>query len=126
MKNSFMKWSRVFLLSMGVLSMVTFVSCKDDEDEEFARKLLSNSLNNWEDTEKKLESKLLNWDLERISLMDRIILVAAITELDSFPLTASRIIINEYIDVSKVYGTEKSHIFINGILDKYTKDLDRV
>ena len=99
---------------------------KDDEDEDFARKLLSNSLNNWEDTEKKLESKLLNWDLERISLMDRIILVAAITELDSFPLTASRIIINEYIDVSKVYGTEKSHIFINGILDKYTKDLDRV
>jgi N utilization substance protein B len=99
---------------------------KDDEDEDFARRLLRSSLNNWEETEKKLESKLLNWDLERISLIDRVILVAAITELDRFPLTASRIIINEYIDISKVYGTEKSNIFINGILDKYTKDLNRV
>ncbi|MPS73855.1 MAG: antitermination protein NusB [Chryseobacterium sp.] len=99
---------------------------KDNEDEEFARKLLRRSLNNWEETEKKLKAKLLNWDLERISLIDRIILVAAITELDSFPLTASRIIINEYIDVSKVYGTEKSNIFINGILDKYTKDINRI
>ena len=84
------------------------------------------ALNNWDETEKKLESKLLNWDLERISLIDRIILVAAITELDSFPLTASRIIINEYIDVSKVYGTDKSNVFINGILDKYTKDINRI
>lgn len=99
---------------------------KDEEDEEFARKLLRSSLNNWEESEKKLQERLVNWELDRISLLDRIVLIAAISELDNFPLTASRIIINEYIDISKVYGTEKSNIFINGVLDKYSKDTKRV
>ena len=99
---------------------------KDDEDEAFAKKLLRSAFNNWEDTEKKLVERLVNWDIERIALIDRIILVAAITELDQFPATASRIIINEYIDIAKVYGTEKSNIFINGILDKYAKDVNRI
>lgn len=99
---------------------------KDKEDEEFARKLLRSSLNNREESEKKLQERLVNWELDRISLLDRIVLIAAITELDNFPLTASRIIINEYIDISKVYGTEKSNIFINGVLDKYSKDTKRV
>lgn len=99
---------------------------KDEEDEQFAKKLLRAALNSWEESEKKLQERLVNWELERISLIDRIVLIAAITELDNFPLTASRIIINEYIDISKVYGTEKSNVFINGILDKYTKDLNRI
>lgn len=99
---------------------------KDKEDEEFARKLLRSSLNNREESEKKLQERLVNWELDRISLLDRIVLIAAISELDNFPLTASRIIINEYIDISKVYGTEKSNIFINGVLDKYSKDTKRV
>ena len=79
----------------------------------------------WEENEKKLEGRLENWDLSRISLMDKIILISGITELDYFPLTPGRVIINEYIEISKVFSTDRSNIFINGILDKYTKDLNR-
>ena len=99
---------------------------KNAEDEAFAKKLLRESINQWEESEKKVEEKLLNWDLERISLMDKIILIAAITELDYFPQTASRIIINENIEIAKVFATEKSNIFVNGILDRYTKELNRI
>lgn len=99
---------------------------KDREDEEFARKLLRETHHNWEENEEKLEKRLENWDLERISLMDKIILITGITEIDRFPLTPSRVIINEYIEVSKVYANEKSNIFVNGILDKYTKELNRI
>lgn len=99
---------------------------KDKEDEQFAKRLLQVTVSHWEDTEKKLEQRLENWDMERISLMDKIILVTAISELDYFPATPSRVIINEYIEVSKVYSTEKSNIFVNGILDKYTKELNRI
>ncbi len=99
---------------------------KDKEDEAFAKKLLQISVSHWEETEKKVESRLENWDMERISLMDKIILVTAISELDYFPATPSRVIINEFIEVSKVYSTEKSNIFVNGILDKYTKELNRI
>jgi len=99
---------------------------KDEDDREFAQKLLRSTFNHWEENEKKIEDRLQNWELERISLMDKIVLVAAIAELDSFPFTASRIIINEYVEISKVFGTEKSNIFVNGILDKYSKDINRI
>ena len=98
---------------------------KDNEDRGFAAKLLNSTLNHWENTEKKLEERLVNWELERVSLMDKIILVTAFSELDFFPLTPSRVIINEYIEIAKVFSTDKSNIFINGILDKYVKDLNR-
>lgn len=99
---------------------------KDAEDQNFARKLLLEGLNHYDDNEKKVAGMLENWDLDRISLMDKLILVLAIAELDGFKLTPSRVIINEYIEISKVYSTDRSNIFINGILDKYVKDTNRV
>ena len=98
---------------------------KDEEDRVFAQKLLRESLAHWEITETKISERLENWDMERISVMDRVILIAAFTELDYFPLTPTRVIINEYIEISKVFAAEKSQIFVNGILDKYTKDKNR-
>ena len=98
---------------------------KDEEDRHFAKKLLLQSISHWENSEKKIEERLENWDLERISLMDRLILITAITEIDNFPLTPAKVIINEYIEVSKVFATDRSQIFVNGILDKYTKDISR-
>lgn len=99
---------------------------KDDEDKTFALKLLRNTLDSWENNEKKLEERLENWDLERVSLMDKVILSTALSELDNFPFTPSRVIINEYIEIAKVFATDRSNIFINGILDKYCKDLNRI
>lgn len=98
---------------------------KDEDDRDFARKLLKESLNHWEETEKKIGNMLENWDLERISLLDKIILIAAISEIEFFPLTPGRVVINEYIEISKVFSSDRSNIFINGILDKYTKNINR-
>ena len=99
---------------------------KDEDDNIFAKKLLRSCLNNWENNEKKIEERLQNWEIERLSLIDKIVLVTAISEMDDFPQTATRIIINEYVEISKVFGTEKSNIFVNGILDKYSKDSQRI
>ena len=98
---------------------------KDEDDRNFALKLLNETLNHWEETEKKIEGRLENWDLDRISLMDKIILATAISELDYFPLTPARIIINEYIEIAKAFATDKSQIFVNGILDRYIKSNNR-
>ncbi|MFC6269162.1 transcription antitermination protein NusB [Frigoriflavimonas asaccharolytica] len=99
---------------------------KDDEDRDFAKKLLNESVKHWDETEGKLKDKLINWELDRISLMDKIIIIAAITELDYFPLTPTKVLLNEYIEISKVFSTEKSNVFVNGILDKYTKEINRI
>lgn len=99
---------------------------KDEDDRVFAEKLIRSSIGNWEDAEQKLKDRLQNWDIDRVSLMDKIILVAAITEMDIFPLTASKIIINEYIEIAKSFSSEKSQIFINGILGRYAEDQNRI
>ncbi|WP_018675352.1 transcription antitermination factor NusB [Riemerella columbina] len=99
---------------------------KDEDDRAFADKLLRSAINNWEDAEKEIKNRLENWDLERVSLMDRIILIAGITEIDEFPYTPSKIIINEYIEVSKAFSTDKSQVFINGILGRYAEDKNRL
>ena len=99
---------------------------KDDEDRDFAKKLLRDSIQHWDESEEKLKQKLINWELERVSLIDKIIMIAAITELDYFPLTPTKVLLNEYIEISKVFSTEKSNVFVNGILDKYTKELNRI
>lgn len=90
------------------------------------KKLLRSAINHWEENEIKLKDRLENWDLERVSLMDKIILITAFSELDQFPQTPSRVIINEYIEISKVFSSEKSNIFVNGILDRYTKEFNRI
>ena len=50
--------------------------------------------------------------------MDIIIMLIAISEMVKFPTIPINVTINEYIEISKIYSTEKSHSFINGILDK--------
>ena len=87
---------------------------------------MRDSIQHWDESEEKLKQKLINWELERVSLIDKIIMIAAITELDYFPLTPTKVLLNEYIEISKVFSTEKSNVFVNGILDKYTKELNRI
>lgn len=99
---------------------------KDEDDKDFAKKLLRVSLENLEQNEQKISERLQNWELDRVAVMDKLVLAAAMAELDHFPQTASRIIINEYVEIAKVFGTEKSNIFVNGILDKYIKDINRI
>lgn len=99
---------------------------KDDDDRIFAHKLLTQTLNHWENIEQKIKERLENWDLERISVMDKVILTTAFSELDFFPQTPSKIIINEYIEIAKAFATDKSQVFVNGILDRYIKSNNRI
>ncbi len=99
---------------------------KNEEDRSFASKLLRDSLKNLESTEEKIKERLENWDISRVSTMDKVILVLAITELDNFPFTPLKIIVNEYIEIAKTFSTNKSNIFVNGVLDKYSRDINRI
>ena len=69
-----------------------------------------------------IEEKTPNWETERIADMDMILIKMAISEFLNFPSIPTRVTINEYIEISKDYSTEKSSYFINGVLDKISKD----
>jgi transcription antitermination protein NusB len=89
-----------------------------DEDRQYMLKLFRYSILRSQENEKLIEEQAENWDLERIAIMDIIIMKMALTELMVFPSIPVKVTINEYIEISKSYSSIKSKLFINGILDK--------
>jgi transcription antitermination protein NusB len=89
-----------------------------DEDRQYMLKLFRYSILRSQENEKLIEEQAENWDLERIAIMDIIIMKMALTELMIFPSIPVKVTINEYIEISKSYSSVKSKLFINGILDK--------
>jgi N utilization substance protein B len=96
---------------------------KNNDDNEFARDLFRKVILHKEEFGKLVESYTENWDVERIAFMDLLILEMAITEAIVFPSIPTRVTINEYLEIAKFYSTEKSSVFINGLLDKIFKHL---
>lgn len=98
---------------------------KDEEDAEFARKLLRGVLNNGEKHRKMIDENTKNWELDRIAYMDILIMEVALTELFDFPTIPVNVTLNEYIEIAKNYSTEKSGTFINGVLDNIVGQLKK-
>lgn len=98
---------------------------KDEDDKLYAQKLFRSAIVNGEEYRKLIMDVVKNWELERIAMMDLIILqiaLAEILEIEDIPLNVS---FNEYIDLAKIYSTEKSSIFINGTLDNIVQKLKK-
>ncbi len=96
---------------------------KSEDDLEFAKRLFRNSIIRYDENKALIDRFSSNWDVERVALMDNIILAVAITEAESFPSIPIKVTLNEYIDISKYYSTAGSSTFINGVLDKVTTTL---
>ncbi|MCK8492498.1 transcription antitermination factor NusB [Spirosoma sp. RP8] len=94
-----------------------------EEDERFLNTLFQNALNNDADYEQLLTDQLRNWDVERVAMLDKIILKLAVCELLNFPNIPVKVTINEYIELAKAYSTPKSGKFVNGILDNLSEKL---
>ena len=97
----------------------------DDEDREYAIKLLRETLVNEQTFREQITHHAENWDFERIAFMDVIIMQVAMAELLEFPSIPISVTLNEYIDIAKSYSTPKSSIFINGILDAVVTELKK-
>ena len=67
--------------------------------------------------------KLKNWDLDRISIIDKIILRLALNEMLFFDDIPPKVSIVEGVEIAKVFGTDESSGFINGVLDSIYNDL---
>jgi transcription antitermination protein NusB len=98
---------------------------KDEEDRQFAKDLYRKVVLNHGDNVVLIKQHTVNWDIERIAFIDNLILELALSEFLYFPSIPTKVTMNEYIELSKYYSTEKSRNFINGILDKALKDLKK-
>jgi N utilization substance protein B len=118
--KTFKKFKETSSESQSLLPMF-----KDDEDHQFAKDLYRKVVVNHNDNVALIKQHTVNWDIERIAYIDNLILELALSEFLYFPSIPTKVTMNEYIELSKYYSTEKSRNFINGILDKALKDLKK-
>ncbi len=96
---------------------------KNKDDRDFIKILFRKSVLNNQKYSELIEHNTTNWELERIALMDILVMRLAITEIIEFPEIPVRVTLNEYIEIAKYYCTSKSSTFVNGILDNIVKEL---
>ncbi len=96
---------------------------KDLDDKKFTEELFRKTIRYQAETKKIIDDKAQNWELDRIATIDLIVLEMALTEFLYFPNIPAKVTINEYIELAKNFSTEKSRVFVNGILDKTLKEL---
>lgn len=99
---------------------------KNPADREFARSLVDRVIINWKKFDLELEETVKNWVIERIAVMDLIIIKMGMAEINYFSDIPPKVTINECIDLSKEFSTESSGKFVNGILDKYLENVKSV
>lgn len=98
---------------------------KDKEDREFVNDLFRKVVLNHTTFEKEIENKTPNWETDRIADLDMIMIKMGICEFLHFSSIPVKATMNEYIEIAKDYSTQKSSFFINGVLDKVWRELDK-
>lgn len=92
------------------------VKWKPDE-VSFAKKLIYQTISNKSKLDSLIRENSQNWEIERIDLIDKLLIHICITELIDFPEIPPKVSINEALDIAKKYSTPKSSYFINGVID---------
>ncbi|MGV3641962.1 MAG: transcription antitermination factor NusB, partial [Adhaeribacter sp.] len=103
--------------------MLLDLSANWEDDRAFFEELYHQTLAEDAKYEAIITAAIQNWDVERVAVIDKIILKMALCEMHIFRSIPVKVTINEYIEVSKLYSTPKSKQFINGVLDKLAQDL---
>ncbi len=98
---------------------------KDDEDKDYARRLFRRAILNADYYRHLISENSRNWDLNRVALMDVIIMQIALAEILTFPNIPVNVSLNEFVDIAKLYSTPRSGGFINGTLDGIVNQLKK-
>ncbi|MBK6904454.1 MAG: transcription antitermination factor NusB [Saprospirales bacterium] len=93
--------------------------------QEFGETLLEQVFKQDKELLELIEPALKNWDADRVAIIDMILIKMALIELMAFPTIPTKVTINEFVEISKMYSTDKSKDFINGILDRLMKKLQK-
>lgn len=119
---------REFVATCVVKTMKGFISGKTDllvpfegnwpADASFIKNLLKGTIYDFDDNNELIKKFTKNWDVERITLIDRLLMHMGICEFLHIDSVPEKVTIDEYLELSKIYSTPKSKTFINGVLDK--------
>ena len=92
----------------------------DANSRELFGILIKNISTDFENIEKEIDKYAINWDVNRISLIEKIIIALGVIEYSKIN-TPKQVVINEYVNFAKLFVNNKAGAFVNGILDKIIK-----
>jgi len=94
-----------------------------ESEKDFCRRLVKGTLENLQEIDKKIQQYVVDWKIERMPSVDRNLLRMAIFEMMYCEDIPNKVAINEAIELAKIFGSEESAKFINGVLDRLLKEL---
>ena len=94
-----------------------------ESDKFFVRKLLQSAFTGYERYSAMVAESVSGWEKERLFSTDVVLIVMGLAEVATFPTIPVKVSMNEYVEISKFYGTPKSRSFVNGILDRLVQRL---
>ena len=109
-----------------ITSVVNYVfgELKEHRSEfDFAKKLLAEVVHHENDVDRLIRGKVAHWEYERIALIDRLLLRIGVCEFLYFPDIPPKVTLNELIEIGKIFSTEQSGKFLNGVLDAILEEL---
>lgn len=95
----------------------------DPGTQSFAEDIFDTATTRQEEIDQSIEQASRNWRIERMAAVDRNLLRAAIAEMLAFPATPAAIIIDETIEIARLYSAPESVPFLNGILDTVSRGI---
>jgi N utilization substance protein B len=104
---------------------INFMALLTGEKLEYAKTLLATAIEKVDYCMELIEPKLINWESDRVAQIDLILLRLGLCELLYFETIPTKVTINEYIEIAKQYSTPQSGHFVNAVLDKILKDLEK-
>ncbi len=107
------------------LASKIFEDISNSHDKEFGEKLANLVIANEESLNNIIKERVSNWELDRIAVLDRILIKMGMVEILFFEDIPPKVSINEVIDIAKEFSTSNSGKFINGILDSLLTDLKK-
>lgn len=94
-----------------------------ESDKLFVTRLLQHSFAGYEKYSAMVAESVQGWEKDRLFSTDVILIVMGLAEAVNFPTIPVKVTINEYVELSKFYGTPKSRSFVNGLLDRLVQQL---
>ena len=112
--------------ALSIVNQIIKKNSQEKANHDFIQFLFECVLKNIKWSEDIIKSHLENWEIDRVAQIDRILLKMGICEIHFIDDIPPKVTISEMVEIAKIYSTDESPVFINGILDavfkNYTKE----